>query len=390
MPTKKHKKHAALNRPDLGVFGRNEWAIIGTPCGNIKDLAYRLTQALSPEWKVAYVDADHKDEGEQPGASALAVGGSLAYTDKIDFHRLDRREKLDTYQYRALFNNASLVLVNGNHFTAKSQVVVIDPKKEDSLKRKLDRLTNVELILLTEGVTEIPAFLKDHLTKAGHQFTNLPIHQFTNFEKTEAFFREKMKASVPPLKGMVLAGGKSRRMRQDKSLLEYHGMPQREYMFRQLTEVCGEVFLSCRPDQTARLLLDFPLMVDSFLHLGPMGALLSAFRKEPDTAWLVVACDLPLLDESTLRYLVENRDPSAIATSFRSPENEFPEPLVAIWEPRSYLVLMQFLAQGFSCPRKVLINSPVHLLDAPNPDVLRNVNTPEEVQEVMKLLVKKV
>jgi molybdopterin-guanine dinucleotide biosynthesis protein A len=320
----------------------------------------------------------------------LAAGAFLSYTDKIDFHRFDRREKLDTYQYRSLFNNADLVLVNGNHFSAKSQVVVVDPQKEDSLKRKLDRLTNVELILLTEGVTEIPAYLKDHLAKTGHQFTSSPVHQFTDFQEIESFFRAKMAAAVPPLKGMVLAGGKSRRMRQDKSLLEYHGVPQRDYMFRQLTEVCEDVFLSCRPDQTATLLLDYPLLVDSFLHLGPMGALLSAFRKEPDTAWLVVACDLPMLDESTLRFLVENRDPSAIATAFRSPENEFPEPLVAIWEPKSYLVLLQFLAQGYSCPRKVLINSPAHLLDAPNPDALHNVNTPEEVKEVLKLLKKQV
>jgi molybdenum cofactor guanylyltransferase len=388
MNSEKHKKHAALARPDLGVFGRHEWAILGTSCGGIKELAFRLTKALSPKWNVAYVDADHKGGGEEAAVPALAAGAHLAYTDKIDFHRFDRREKLDTFQYRTLFNNADLVLVNGNHFSAKSQVVVIDPKKEDSLKRKLDRLTHVELILLTEGLTEIPAFLKDHLAKTGHQFP-ISNFQFSDFQKIEAFFREKMAAAVPPLKGMVLAGGKSRRMRQDKSLLEYHGMPQRDYIFRQLMGVCEEVLLSCRPDQTATLLLDYPLLVDSILHLGPMGALLSAFRKEPDTAWLVVACDLPLLDESTLRFLVENRDPPAIATAFRSPKDEFPEPLVTIWEPKSYPVLLQFLAQGYSCPRKVLINSPAHLLDAPNPDALRNVNTPEEVKEVLKLLVKR-
>lgn len=133
-------------------------------------------------------------------------------------------------------------------------------------------------------------------------------------------------------------------------------------------------------------MLDFPLVVDAFLGLGPMGAILSAFRQNPDAAWLIIACDLPLLDEATLQFLLENRDPSAIATAFRSPENEFPEPLVAIWEPKSYQVLLQFLAQGYSCPRKVMINSPVHLLDAPQPDALRNVNTPEEYAAVRQLL----
>ncbi|TAK32617.1 MAG: molybdopterin-guanine dinucleotide biosynthesis protein MobA [Saprospiraceae bacterium] len=389
MDAEKHKKHAALNRPDFGDFGRHEWAILGTPCGNIKELAFNLTKALSPIWNVAYVDADHTSSDGSDAVPALAAGAHLTYTDKIGFHRFDRSEKLGTFQYRTLFNNTDLVLVNGNHFSAKSQVVVIDSMKEDSLKRKLDRLTNVVLILLTEGVTEIPPFLKEHLAKTCH-WSSISTFQFNDFKKIEAFFREKMEAAVPSLKGIVLAGGKSRRMRQDKSQLEYHGVPQRDYMLRQLTGVCTEVFLSCRPDQTATLLLDYPLLVDSFLHLGPMGALLSAFQKEPDTAWLAVACDLPMLDESTLRFLVENRDPSAIATAFRSPKDEFPEPLVAIWEPKSYPVLFQFLAQGYSCPRKVLINSPARLLEAPNPDALRNVNTPEEVKEVLKLLGKQV
>jgi len=389
MDLEKHKKHAALTNPGFGVFGRHEWAILGTPCDNIKELAFKLTKALSPIWNVAYVDADHTSSDGGDAVPALAAGAHLTYTDKIGFHRFDRSEKLGTFQYRTLFNNTDLVLVNGNHFTAKSQVVVIDPKKEDSLKRKLDRLTNVVLILLTEGVTAIPVFLNEHLDKTTPRIP-VTTYSFTDFQKIEAFFREKMEAAEPSLKGMVLAGGKSRRMRQDKSQLEYHGLPQRDYMFRQLTGVCKEVFISCRPDQTATLLLDYPLLVDSFLHLGPMGALLSAFRKEPDTAWLAVACDLPMLDESTLRFLVENRDPSAIATAFRSPKDEFPEPLAAIWEPKSYPVLLQFLAQGYSCPRKVLINSPARLLDAPDPDALRNVNTPEEVKEVLKLIEKQV
>jgi molybdopterin-guanine dinucleotide biosynthesis protein A len=144
--------------------------------------------------------------------------------------------------------------------------------------------------------------------------------------------------------------------------------------------------MSCRPDQAEALANQYVTLPDTFLGLGPMGAILSAFRSKPDSAWLVMACDLPLLDEETLRFLVENRDPSAIATAFRSPENDFPEPLIAIWEPKSYLTLLQFLSQGYSCPRKALINSPIRLLDAPNTAALRNVNTPEEHDSVLEHL----
>ena len=43
-----------------------------------------------------------------------------------------------------------------------------------------------------------------------------------------------------------------------------------------------------------------------------------------------------------------------------------------------YARMLQFLAQGANCPRKVLINSDTCLLDAPRPVALANANTPEE------------
>jgi molybdenum cofactor guanylyltransferase len=143
-----------------------------------------------------------------------------------------------------------------------------------------------------------------------------------------------------------------------------------------------EVFLSCRQDQMG-LYKNENLIVDTFTDLGPFGAILSAFRDNPNTAWLVVACDLPLLTENTIKTLMENRNPSAVATTYRSPESEegFPEPLITIWEPKSYAILLQFLAQGVSCPRKVLINSDTHIINPSVPEALMNVNTPEESEK---------
>ena len=58
---KEHKKHVSLAKPSIGNFGRNEWAIVGAPCVNIKLLANDVIQALSPQYKCAYVDASHND-----------------------------------------------------------------------------------------------------------------------------------------------------------------------------------------------------------------------------------------------------------------------------------------------------------------------------------------
>jgi molybdopterin-guanine dinucleotide biosynthesis protein A len=67
----------------------------------------------------------------------------------------------------------------------------------------------------------------------------------------------------------------------------------------------------------------------------------------------------------------------------------FPEPLIAIWEPKSYPVLLSFLSQGYSCPRKALINSESTILKPQNADSLMNVNTQEEFARAKELLEKK-
>lgn len=383
----KHKKHSKLTRPDYGQFGRTEFSILGTPCGVIQQLAFELTKSLSQDWKLSYVDADHKsadEEAERDQKSAMAYGAKLEYTDKITFHRFDKKAKLDSFQFRQYFNEMDLVLVNGNHFKAKSQIVVIDPKKEESLKRKLDRLTDVSLILLQEGVSDVYPFLKEALAN----FDNIPVLKITQTEEISSFIHQKLQAAIPPLNGLVLAGGKSTRMGTDKGLLNYHGKPQRSYLFETLQETCEQTFISCRPEQASEIQKDFPILPDSFMGLGPFGAILSAFRKFPNHAWLVVACDLPLLDKKSLQFLIENRNASKIATAFHNPATDFPEPLITIWEPSAYPVLFQFLAQGYSCPRKVLINSEIEVLGIENSDVLMNVNKPEEMEAVRKLLVK--
>lgn len=377
---KPHKKHADIARPDLGFFGRNEWSIVGTPCGNIKQLAFQLMERFSQQYKVAYVDADHASSDAEDMINALAQGATLEYTDKISFHRFDTKLKFDSFQYRQWFNEMDLVLVNGNHFQAKRQIVVIDPKKEESLKKRLSQLTDVQLILLIDDANEVYPFLKEHLPN----YAKIPTFQYSENERIIQFLESELQKSLPPVYGLVLAGGESRRMGQDKGLLNYHGKPQREYMADLLNELCEKTFISSRADQ--QIETKYSTLPDTFLNLGPFGAILSAFQQYPNAAWLVVACDLPLLDAATLQELLENRNPSKIATAFQSPTEQFPEPLIAIWEPKAYSVLLQFLGQGYSCPRKVLINSDIELLQAQNPEALRNVNAPKEMEEILEIM----
>ncbi len=374
-----YEKHAKLTRPALGQFGRTELALLGTPCGHRKQLAYTLARALTGGITVAYVDADHKGEDTVETIPALSAGALAVFTDKITFTRLDTTRPLNEFQRRPLFADYDLVLVNGNHFTAQAQIVVVDPAK--SLEKKLDRLTNVQLVLIKDTET-IPDFLREKLP------AGVPVLPFDQTDRIADFVRAFVDECRPPLLGLVLTGGQSTRMGQDKATLDYHGLPQRDWITNLMKPYCEDVFWSVNARQAIEVNgLVNPFIADSFLGLGPMGGILSAFRQQPDAAWLVVACDLPLLTSETLDALVNGRNPSTMATAFLDSDAQFPEPLLSIWEPRAYPVLLQFLAMGYSCPRKALINGNITLLQAPDVQALTNANDPETKETVKKLIL---
>jgi len=380
-----HKKHAKLARPASGNFGRNEWSIVGGPCTVIKLLAHDVIGALSTVYKCAYADTSHNDDITLvPGR--LTNGAMLDYTDQINYQQFNFQNPVWPYQLKQQFANADLVLVNGNHQLAKAQVVIIDINKRASLQKRVEQLTNVQLFLLADNSDEIFDFIQEAIP----HWQDIPVYRLSDRERIISFFETSLKLSRPVLNGLVLAGGKSERMGFDKGNVNWHGKPQRFHMADMLKSFCNEVFISRRPGQhNNEADAEYPVLEDTFTGLGPYGAILSAFREKPDNAWLVIACDLPLMDEATLRNLAAWRNSSAVATAYHSPVTDFPEPLVAIWEPKSYPVLLSFLAQGYSCPRKVLINSEINLLNAPDPEALTNVNTPDELEKVKRVLHQK-
>lgn len=193
--------------------------------------------------------------------------------------------------------------------------------------------------------------------------------------------------SAAKLYGLVLSGGKSTRMGTDKGMIRYHGIPQRDYLYDLLNSVCEKTFVSLRRDQQSDLRTNTESIIDLDEHRGPYNGLLSAHKKYPEVGWLVLACDLPLMDLAALKELISERDASKQATAFALKENPLPEPLCAIWEPHAFAASLSYLESGVgTCPRKFLINHDSKLVFPKNENVLLNANSEEEYKEAIQKL----
>src|SRR5487761_3050 len=112
-------------------------------------------------------------------------------------------------------------------------------------------------------------------------------------------------AAAAPLYGLVLAGGRSTRMQRDKAALEYAGRSQLERAVELITPLVERVFVSVGADQISDpLRARFAQIVDSGEAEGPIAGIIAAQTRHPDAAWLVLACDLPLLEPRTLEHLL--------------------------------------------------------------------------------------
>ncbi len=180
--------------------------------------------------------------------------------------------------------------------------------------------------------------------------------------------------------GLVLAGGKSRRMGSDKALLVQDGETQLSRAVGLLAGHVDRVFVSTRADQDGDAERGkFEQVIDRYEDMGPVAGILSAMDSNSEVAWLVLACDLPNIDEATLEYLLEHCSGNHPATAYESVHDGLPEPLCAIYRPESRPMIDSFVEQGIVCPRKMLINSDTKMLAQPNPGALHNINSPEDL-----------
>jgi molybdopterin-guanine dinucleotide biosynthesis protein A len=196
-----------------------------------------------------------------------------------------------------------------------------------------------------------------------------------------------MQGMRAPLFGLVLTGGLSQRMGTDKAALPYAGRPQLVRAFTLLSARVASCFVSLRPVQRHDpLRRQYPVIVDTLENCGPTAGLVAAHTAYPDVAWLVLACDMPLMDGASLDALIAARDPRYHAVAFRSAYDGLPEPLCTIWEPPALALLCQQVTAGALSPRKVLAGETTRVLSAGNPAVLNNVNTGEERERAIEMM----
>lgn len=106
---------------------------------------------------------------------------------------------------------------------------------------------------------------------------------------------------IESVTGVVLAGGKSNRMGRNKALLPYQGKNLIDAPIAKLSQIFSSVVLSVR-DQTDLSGYDLKKISDLYPGIGPMSGIVSVLNAGYERIFCV-ACDMPFLEETLIRYL---------------------------------------------------------------------------------------
>ena len=181
------------------------------------------------------------------------------------------------------------------------------------------------------------------------------------------------------LLALVLVGGKSKRMGRSKALLEMNGKTALERVVSVVAPFADRVVLGGSgpvPDS----LVELERLDDAPGVEGPLAGILAAIRREPEARWLVLPCDLPLIQPDAVKWLLAQSCAGFDAVFPRLDAGPEYEPLFAIYEPTCRPMLEAGAQLGRFAPREALADARVlkPRVPAEHRAAWTNVNTPEE------------
>jgi len=177
---------------------------------------------------------------------------------------------------------------------------------------------------------------------------------------------------------IVLAGGRSRRMGADKSMLPIDGRPMIEHICRQLRGTFTRVLLSAN-DAEKFAFLGLDVIPDRVPDQGPLMAVASALAASDHELNLILSCDVPQIRLSFVRRMLTEAEGADIVVPVTSDGRQ--QPLFAVYRRCVRCHMEAALASGARRLSDIYDDCRVRFLQLDDAGWFANLNTVAEYEQ---------
>ncbi len=174
------------------------------------------------------------------------------------------------------------------------------------------------------------------------------------------------------LTAIVLAGGKSSRMGQEKGLVLHQGIPFVQHICNALVQITDHIIINtANPAYTT---LGYPCIPDIIPDCGPVGGMYTSLYHTNTTYNIIVSCDVPLITPLVIRRLLTHHQADYNGTCYQH------MPLIGVYNQNIVTTLYNHIQAKQLKLQKVLETLCIQSLPITE-DIMHyttNINTPKE------------
>lgn len=182
---------------------------------------------------------------------------------------------------------------------------------------------------------------------------------------------------------VIMAGGKSSRMKKDKALLpfgEYNSLA--EYQYRRLMPYFDKVYISAKNN---KFNFNIELIEDCYEDSSPLIALVSIFETLEVEEVFIISVDAPFVSPASIKKIYDKAEENSSAIIAESSQGL--EPLCGIYKRTILTKAKEFLEDDNHRLQALLNRVETQSVSIDNTKEFMNLNHPFEYEEAKKLVI---
>ena len=191
--------------------------------------------------------------------------------------------------------------------------------------------------------------------------------------------------------GIILCGGKSSRMKQNKALLKLNNQFIISYVISSLNAHCNDFILSTNTKELD--FLNIKIAEDKHKNIGPIAGILSALETSNTELNIIASCDTPFISTDLFNYLLSFSDNYEIVL----PEiNGFLQPMTGVFKKSIIKTINEEISNGNNVPPRIFKKTNLKIVKIDNSlkfynkSLFFNINTKDDYEKAKQIMNKRI